>query len=911
MKVFPYYITRMAGLTYESLQQLQSPTLIAAVAKLVLAQAHIAEWKERVSDILFEAAKNETDIHQKQAIINTKRNLFNGKLRKQEREVCERLLNQHQQCQPLQAYLTAFDTLAQSQPILEDLYRQAVQSEKKLLHHIAAHSDLQAGILLSSHIFFHELQGHLAKQSGGERFTDVEVGLLKYVSRMATKTSPFSRFATLSCHGYSSSQPTILQDSLQVGNSSVFPRLNSQLLKHITHLLELHEDTLLQLSLILNPTIELHDGFYCFITNRDGMEAFQRLRQSPILDLIKESIGAEMVAATLLHSLQEACDASRVDLLDYIKRLLAHGFFEINWGTTGLDPDWYLRLLDLFAHPRFKGIDIVASLSELLQNIATSLNRYEALSISDKAAYLQNTYLHFRDWSQAAHQLVDKPFYYAKALYANIPMAKDDGLSKAAAPPVQKVTPTAPYMHNEVTYFGFKPENIIYEDVIRHVPSYLPTDVLSELVAKLNRLVHFNQLYEMFELDRKMIADFFSAQYDRAAKIPLLLFYEAFAKHKKENKALLENLSNVLEQQRLEVYGYCKAIFDKATENGIRQDGHLHITAGHLPPLEMPPATANVLQTEFYSSFMQVYTEQEDGVTHTRAVIDGINPGYGKYFSRFFHLLDEGPVQAQRQWNLDLQPPGQCWMENMDNSFFNANIHLPLLACELRSPGSSNKNQQQIAVNDILVQKNASNGEVELVHVHDGKRIVPLDLMFQVVNTRTPLYQFLDKFTLVRYVPLKLIVKTLKAIYLKQMPATSLVTVVPRIVFEQDIVLCRKCWTVQVAALPPRSRTETDVAFYQRVLYWKLHWQIPDEVFMHVIPDKNTASQYKQVAKDDYKPQYIHFGITGLVMLFGKLLTKCQGHFLLEEFLPSGKEMFTFNHQQRATECFIQWTTKE
>jgi hypothetical protein len=200
MDIFPYYITRTAGMAYETLQQLQSPMLIKVVAEAQAAQAHIDSMRQPVSDLLFDAAKQETDTTQKQAIINTRRNLFNGKIRQQERAVCEALVAQNKQWQPVQEYLSAFHILAKGQQLFEVLYQQSVQAEKKALHHIAAHnSELQAGILLSSHVFFYELQGHLATVTNEERFTDVEMGLWKYISRMATKTSPFSRFATI-CH---------------------------------------------------------------------------------------------------------------------------------------------------------------------------------------------------------------------------------------------------------------------------------------------------------------------------------------------------------------------------------------------------------------------------------------------------------------------------------------------------------------------------------------------------------------------------------------------------------------------------------------------------------------------------------------------------------------------------------------
>ena len=128
----------------------------------------------------------------------------------------------------------------------------------------------------------------------------------------------------------------------------------------------------------------------------------------------------------------------------------------------------------------------------------------------------------------------------------------------------------------------------------------------------------------------------------------------------------------------------------------------------------------------------------------------------------------------------------------------------------------------------------------------------------------------------------------------------------PRITFEENVILQRKTWYVPKALFPePKRANESPSDYFLKINQWRIQNDLPQEVFISTHPRQ--FHKEKDRKTDDYKPQYIHFNNPVLVELFGKNLAKVEKALEIKEMLPSSEDLITLNGQRRVTEFLLQW----
>jgi hypothetical protein len=309
-------------------------------------------------------------------------------------------------------------------------------------------------------------------------------------------------------------------------------------------------------------------------------------------------------------------------------------------------------------------------------------------------------------------------------------------------------------------------------------------------------------------------------------------------------------------------------------------------------------------------------TSNGNGQTQLMGVLNGSFPGYGKMVSRFLHLFDGAFTRQLRGWNQSLSQEA-LFIEDCDASYFNANLHPPLMPFEIWIPGGHNSlpAQQQIAVTELQVSLDETGQQVQLIHMPSQKRGYVFDLGFQGHGGRSQLFQLLDKFTGAIYLspyPLRTAVSKLWGPQeAEQKEAPQNIQIRPRIVYDGRLVLQRQAWFVPRALLPFRHPGESDSAYFVRLQAWRLEHQIPDEVFVYIFSRgalQNVEPEgRRRIGRDDYKPQYICFENPFLVTLFEKLLRKVPATLTIEEMLPNSKQLLTIGEYRHVTEFVLQW----
>jgi hypothetical protein len=297
------------------------------------------------------------------------------------------------------------------------------------------------------------------------------------------------------------------------------------------------------------------------------------------------------------------------------------------------------------------------------------------------------------------------------------------------------------------------------------------------------------------------------------------------------------------------------------------------------------------------------------------AVVNIIAPGYGKTISRFLYGFPESVLTLQRETNAAAE--GESILaEVCDNSAHNTNLHPPLLRYEIASPGAQTafRPEQQLPVRELLV--GVHQDSLALFHAPTGNRVEVLDLGFQGLGGRSQLFRLMmHAFSRATYTNLTPITRAASAVanVITQHPSGAAITMQPRVVYEDRLVLRRRSWLFPAETLPLRASGESDRVFWYRVDDWRGAYAIPMHVFIYVTRNRNVPPRAGRkaatVSRDDYKPQFISFANWFSVSLFEKLIGKVSGVLTVEEMLPGMAEMVERNGKHYPTEVILQWNS--
>jgi len=166
-------IVRIAAGAFEDLAALDLPETLRALAELRVAEGRVAAAAERLRERAFAAVHGCDDPRERRRLLKMQRDLFNG-----------RRVDAPQD----EAYTAAIADADAARERFLRAFDEEVAAARTKLHALAASDALQRPLALSSLALLAQI---------GRRITrHTEVALMKYVSRMHAKTSPFSTF----CH---------------------------------------------------------------------------------------------------------------------------------------------------------------------------------------------------------------------------------------------------------------------------------------------------------------------------------------------------------------------------------------------------------------------------------------------------------------------------------------------------------------------------------------------------------------------------------------------------------------------------------------------------------------------------------------------------------------------------------------
>jgi lantibiotic biosynthesis protein len=982
MNIFPYSLVRLGGESFEQWAKMNTESITQEVATIIKLKEDKKEKKEQLCDALFTFIEELKDPAHQNLVQNLRRDLFNNRKIKnnklnQAKEVLSTELNDE-----LDTYLQLNIGIKSRIQNAEENYKKTIHQNRTVFKEIANSDTLKKGLLLSSKSLLERLDSYTKKEVNDFRKKEfqIEQGLIKYLTRMYTKTSPFSTFTNLSIAELTeqdqSSAITIKHTSQKKVNGHI--RVNNYLLKYLLDLFTSYREAYLWLFLRPNPTIENKEDHFLFLTNNNNIESFQRIPFNPVVELIIETAKENKSGIRfnqLITVLQDNIEAEPAELEGYIKQLIDYGCLEYNVGVSGIDPDWDLRLVERLAPLKENNVPHIGDLIDVLVQLRKMGNQYAEKDDKGRKEILSQAFDKFRAICMAIHKEADLPEEERRTpeehqeewkkkqeeLKAKEKEEKNDKNEDVTDKKEEngEVKEEEVFKHKTSTLFSFKPEQIFYEDTTREVKALLNQNKINAFVKKLDGLLQSLKVFKGMEDEKVKMKHYFLQKYNNSDAIDLLTFYEDFFREykkplkeyeeekKKEAKERAEkekegtkdapDIDNKQEEEkkkeeeanpfldipelkeRNESIKKWNEKYTEALKSSMENsNGQVNLTGDEIKSANQQ-LNVDLEDSEgtSFGSFIQFYIDNHGEL---KAVLNGTFSGYGKMLSRFLHIFDNKVTDELRNWNNNSNKDDSIFIEDCDASYFNANLHPPLMPNEIWMPGGHNtlSEEQQIPITDFTVSYDDKANELVLRHKPTGKKSHVFDLGFQGSMGRSQLFQLLEKFSKAEYLFVQPIANTINSSLAKREKQVEdkekkepQIHVLPRIVYEDQIIVQRKTWNVPKVLIPEKLPINSDWEYYLKVNEWRIKNAIPEEVFVFINPDRwvnNIDPKLsKKLTRDDYKPQYIDFRNPLLINLLEKLIAKAPVSIKIQEMLPDSGQMLKIDGERFVSEFVVQW----
>ncbi|CAN5826209.1 hypothetical protein BH11BAC7_BH11BAC7_04250 [soil metagenome] len=886
IKIFPHVLLRISGGPFHEMELLNVHETAEILKRIAGEKLKKEALKNKLSDALFIFIQTITDSKLQNFLLNTRRDIFNNRKISPEK-IAEAEKNIPDSIKKIwDEYFSATNVIFQSEAAGEKCFNEELIIIREHFKKIVQNENLQKGLILSSKTLLDQVHLYLKKDSGSlkKKELQIEQGLMKYITRMYTKTSPFSTFTNLAIAQVAADTPG---NTFLYSDESVPPRvtshirLNNFIFQYLKTLFFKNKEIYVNFLLRPNPTTRKEEEIYIFLTNSNNIESFQRIPFSEVLELLinlcsenKDGIIYKDLVQSIIEN--QYIDASKEELEEYIQQLIEYGFFEYNIGVSGIDPDWDIRIVEKLKQMG-EQLPLVKELTDVLKEIREVAGSFGLAEFDHRKKFIDEAYNKLRAICMKLHEAAGLPAGERRTQEEIMEewrqKQKEEKEKKEVQEENKEKTDELPaqteevnkedfvFKHQHSTYFSFKPEQLFYEDTTLEIFPALNETQLLDFVSPFHNLLQKMRMYEGYTHERFKMSSYFESRYQKNSQVDLLTFYEDFYRDIK--KAELEE-EDQTRKKRLEKKEDLSEGKEKNTEkekviqtekkaaripeinaheekNKLWQEQFMSIIKEHVSngSEEVRFKLEHVLKTHenfphhikentvnSHAMFVQFFVEKnKDGQEKLMGVVNAPLPGFGKLLSRFLHVFDEKITNDIRQWNQDWAEQN-IFVEDCDASVFNANLHPALMPYETWMPGSQNylPSDKHIPITDIAVFMEGE--KISLIHKPSKKHLYTFDLGFQGILGRSKLFQLLSIFSLIEH--------------LGWSPLTN---VINGIINSNEITHGEK------AAEPKKNKiiVRPRILFEENIILQRKMWFIPKELLPSRQPAENDWTYFEKV----------------------------------------------------------------
>lgn len=872
LQIFPYSLVRYAGLDHQLFNQLK----LKNAENILSSHKKLIDEKERLKnsccDALYPVINLQLDDKVRQQLINLKRQVFNDK--KVNADYIY-LLPQTLQ-NDLQIYLNKIEELILFKNACILKFEEEQNIQRKQVQQMAQRPELQNGLLLSSPLLYEQLSSFIKKDT--DRFKQKEhrvmFSLLRYLSRMAFKTSPFSSFTYTGLVSLGNTGK--LNTTHEVGSRL---KLNNSIFEYLRSILKRHPLLNEHLCIKLNITATIKEDKICFLSNFNNIEAFQQINAKGLQIMVYQYLNKHQEPASLkqlifaLHQDLEGPDYESIKT--YLIKLVESGMLELILPFSGMDEEWDRKLLIFLASLK-KVEPSVLPIMLLFENLQTYRDEYPSAGSVVRHKMLQEAEKQLNEVFSELQQEAGLPFYTSTS---------DQKITQES--PETKIFSDLKFMP-----YYFSGRHIFYEDCFTTEKSALPEQQVKDFVNKTNELINHLLPLDVMQKERNKMCDFFLQHYENDDSVDLITFYKDYYFYVKKPEKENESHKNT---DFLALKNWKEAVLLKLSQLKDYDENLIHLDNSFFTGI---PNGTDLPKNATAGMFVQF----SDNESSFAGMINALLPGMGKVSGRFLSLFDREVTENFVQHNEKLYPD-KIKVELNDASTFNANIHPPLLAHELELPGGNNiyPSDKQFNIRDLRITYDDEKGTLKLYN--GNSEFYSYDLSLESFYNRSNLYQLLAHFNPDARVSLQPFIQLVDQFYQEQHPVpTPDLFVLPRIVYAENVVIRRKTWRIKTAIIPQQDQFEADFDYLIRLNNWLIINEIPPEVFLFLRKRayQNQSDHKREGLHDDYKPQYLCFHSPLFLAMFKKLLLRAGNYITLEEVFPKPA-------QNKVSEYLIQW----
>ncbi|GAA4168369.1 lantibiotic dehydratase [Sphingobacterium ginsenosidimutans] len=727
--------------------------------------------------------------------------------------------------------------------------------------------EFSSAILLSSLPLFNDLNKYVLNLKV-ERKT--EISLFKYFLRYVTKTSPYSEFTHTNFN-------RILCDKFckiltAVGEKRNLITLNLYLRTVLFELIKRNERFFPKLDVNLNKTItdfNKHSSIY--ITNLNNVEEAHIFDNSPIICEIfnvfseKPSMSIELLSEILIENVE--VDYS--DLLKYLSDLVDKDILVVTNFHFQEEDNW-LELIIIELKRLFPFEENMNIVSRELSDIQGFIEDYEKIidpieksKLLDRIinSYCTGIACLIRDDDDAVKQfykLFKDRFLYDKTIEVTL---SDD-------------LPTSfRYLLKNV-----KKSQFIYEDVKSPYTVSINNRQITSIVDSLDKLNRVNLAYanNFIDVPTALWTAFIKNNADLNQK-PFVQMYHDYWQLDKRDESL---------NGGIDLSGNNCEILDLLVNESLDNDV-LHIKSKDFEIRD------DLLESS-YTVFTQLFLE---GIELKAVLNSDIFEGYGRLLGRFFNrrtAKEELVLEEMRNFNLS-KNNAEMLVQLSHPSDFNANIHPALLESKLTHK-EEKTSITNVYLKDLVVRYNQKTRRLVLCNKVLNREVKFIDVDLQAQEARPTYFRFLiHYFSVLKTEGVQFVVQRIYKLR-EEANAGKNVSVLPRIVLDNNIILRRKSWKISQDILD-QIINQSFTLFFIKLVEISLEYGIDDVVFAQIRYHRNR------------KPFYVDLKIPITVRILFDFLKSNKEHDLyLMEMQPSSDSLF-FNESGDpfVTEHILDW----
>jgi len=663
--------------------------------------------------------------------------------------------------------------------------------------------------------------------------------LWQIASRMAGKISPFSSFTHLG---------RVDANELNTGTVSHRFRLNNILLGQFLEILRYHPPFFQNQKIKLNYTAELVGTEYVFLHNTRNVESVQRIEEQPVIGLIIQFLKNEetIVFKELVEMVLSEVEAEKDEIIEYIFTLTEYGL--LVWVLpVAPSAEYWWKSLEKELH-LFRDDHLCGNLERILSEAEDILSKLSTKTPIERGLVQQEYFTIFKKfWEENKH---DIPSVNSAAIM-------EEGL--------RRITNTE---------FTVKPETIFYEDTRLSVKNFWTENNWRPLRKKMTMLSRFLMpLTPSGHRDR--LIDFYRKNFNES--VSLWAFYQKWLP-----------LSKVNQESENTQYHEIELNLNYKLATLPRSESLIHLTPNFLRSISSNHENS---QPHFGSLVLPFQNAGQD-----QLYLDIFVAANARLSGRFLSLFPDSDRGAWYNFH-QAQAGEKRWIENQDYSFFNANVHPPLISDLIQIPSVYVSGAEQgISILDIMVQLNK---EEELILTYNNQVVEVINLSLEAIDNRSGLYQLLSQ--LEPTVPSKNLL--LKSINYLQKPTDKGIFLYPRVIYDQQIILQRATWFFPKQTLPNKPKGSNNTVYRDLLLRWLKANKLPKQFYYTLSIDHRSIGE--NARRNQHKPQFFDIRNPLSIDLWHRDLKKVVHYLKIEEMLPLPEQLIEVDGVKRMVEALV------